>query len=247
MKFDRWATLLLTLVAVMGPARAQDRDEWGYKSSEQVKSSVERILSSPEFRHLRREPATGDREPSWLERFLVWLFGELGLEPPSSQLPLALEAVIRPVLYLLVGAAVLLAVLLMVRSIANRASRKVQTRPVDADEVGDAMDSVLPPGEQAAEVYIERATLLAREGDYRAAIREILLGCMSWIERQRLIRYRRGLTCRDYLRAVWNTRARREALTGIVLNFEEVTFGRRQATAQRFEECVHNFQTAFHE
>jgi hypothetical protein len=246
MKRGPGVTLLVPLLAALvAPAGAQDGDEGGYESAEQVKTSVERILSSVEFLHLHREPAAPTEEESWLEGWLKWFFGNEG---ESGSAPVDVSSFVVPILYLLVGAVVLLALLWMVRSLVIRASRKAQVLGlVDAPAPGDAPDPALPPGEQAAEAYLERATLLAHEGDYRAAIREILLGCMSWIERQRLLRYRRGLTCRDYLRAVWGSKTRREAFAGIVVNFEEVTFGRRQATAQRFEECVQKFRTAFHQ
>jgi hypothetical protein len=85
----------------------------------------------------------------------------------------------------------------------------------------------------------------AETGDYKRAIRELLLGTMSWIERHDLIRYRRGLSNRDYIRAVSSRTPLLDPLSRIVLHFERVTFGRRDASKQGFQECLHDFRKAF--
>ena len=108
-------------------------------------------------------------------------------------------------------------------------------------------DVTAPPGELAASTYESRARQFASTGNYRGAIRELLLGSMSWIERAGLIRYRRGLTNRDYLRSVWRRADKREGYLTTASHFELVYFGRRSATAEMFELCLTSFQGAFHE
>lgn len=113
----------------------------------------------------------------------------------------------------------------------------------------DAMlsDVTTPPGELAASTYESRAIQFASTGNYRAAIRELLLGSMSWIERAGLIRYRKGLTNRDYLRSVWRRVDKREGYLTTASQFEFVYFGRRTPTAEMFEVCLASFQGAFRE
>lgn len=108
-------------------------------------------------------------------------------------------------------------------------------------------DVTAPPGELAASTYESRAQQLASAGNYRGAIRELLLGSMSWIERAGLIRYRKGLTNRDYLRSVWRRTEKREGYLTTASQFELVYFGRRSATVEMFESCLASFQGAFHE
>ena len=57
------------------------------------------------------------------------------------------------------------------------------------------------PGELPADVYIARAKELAGEGRFREAIAQLLLGGMSNLERAGIVKYRKGLTHRDYVRA----------------------------------------------
>jgi hypothetical protein len=90
----------------------------------------------------------------------------------------------------------------------------------DLDNVFD--DIVVAPGELPPAAYEARALKLAKTGDYRAAIRELLLGSMSWLERAALIRYRRGLTNRDYLRCIWRRQEKRTAYLATASQFELV-------------------------
>ena len=108
-------------------------------------------------------------------------------------------------------------------------------------------DVTTPPGELAASTYESRAMQFASTGNYRAAIRELLLGSMSWIERAGLIRYRKGLTNRDYLRSVWRREDKREGYLITASKFEYVYFGRRTPTAEMFDMCLASFQGAFRE
>ena len=110
-----------------------------------------------------------------------------------------------------------------------------------------ALELATPPGEIAASTYETRALQYAQQGNFPAAIRELLLGSMSWIERAGLIRFRKGLTNRDYVRAVWRQEERRTAYLVTETEFELVYFGRRAATAEMFDRCLSAFQGAFRE
>lgn len=115
---------------------------------------------------------------------------------------------------------------------------------VDDDDLADLS---VPPGELAALTYESRALQFAADGNFRAAIRELLLGSMSWVERSGFIRFRKGLTNRDYIRAVWRQEHRRQSYTATAAEFELVYFGRRTATREMFESCLNHFQGAFRE
>jgi hypothetical protein len=108
-------------------------------------------------------------------------------------------------------------------------------------------DIIVAPGELPPSAYEARALKLAKTGDYRAAIRELMLGSMSWLERAALIRYRRGLTNRDYLRCIWRRQEKRTAYLATASQFELVYFGRRQPTPEMFETCLTEFRGAFHD
>ncbi len=116
-------------------------------------------------------------------------------------------------------------------------------RVPDEFEEGEAAHS---PAELAADVYLNRAAELAAAGKTREAIGQLLLGAMSQIEREGLIRFRRGLTCRDYLRA---SRSRQEfytALRQILGLYEPICFGRRDALPEHYQQSLDGYLGAFH-
>lgn len=158
-----------------------------------------------------------------------------------------MSALARLLVILLLVVAVGLLSLLIARIVRGR-DRQRALRGLFSGAGDDLLsDLQSPPGELPATTYEGRARQLASEGNYRAAIRELLLGSMAWIERAGLIRYRRGLTNRDYVRSVWRRLQQREAYLTTAGQFELVYFGRRAATAEMFERCLGEFEGAFRE
>ena len=78
---------------------------------------------------------------------------------------------------------------------------------------------------------------------FREAMGQLVLGAMSYTERQGLIRFRRGLTYRDYLRALAGRASPREAFQSLVQAYEPVCFGRREATAEHYESVLAAYRT----
>jgi|LauGreDrversion4_2_1035121.scaffolds.fasta_scaffold01368_10 hypothetical protein len=158
-----------------------------------------------------------------------------------------MSALVKLLVIVLLLAAVGLLSLLVARIVRGR-DRERALRGLFSGAGEDALSDVqTPPGELPATTYEGRARQLAAEGNHRAAIRELLLGSMAWIERAGLIRYRRGLTNRDYVRSVWRRLQQREAYLTTAGHFELVYFGRRAATAEMFERCLGEFEGAFRE
>jgi hypothetical protein len=101
------------------------------------------------------------------------------------------------------------------------------------------------PGETEADVFLRTALQLGEQGEYRAALAQLVLGAMSTIERREWIRYRRGLTLNDYLRSV---RSRPEQLSGlrtVIGSYEPVEFGRRTATVEVFGAALDGYRQGF--
>ncbi len=139
-----------------------------------------------------------------LGEFLRSLFGAAGQQPttPSASASSGglFSGIANIIVLLAVVALVAIIVLfatLIVRSIDGKKRReRAGGLLFDGTEAPEALST--PPGETEVGIYERRALQLAQEGNYRAAIRELLLGSMSWIERSGQIRYRKGLTNRDY-------------------------------------------------
>ncbi len=189
--------------------------------------------------------------------FFTWLFsglrssssGGTGAPAPaksSSGSGAGLE--MSNLITMLAIAAILVILITIAAMIVKSAdARKRRDRNLLGDGQDILTDVLVPPGELAASTYESRAIQLASGGNYRAAIRELLLGSMSWIERAGFIRYRRGLTNRDYVRAVWRRQDKRDAYLTTAVNFEYVFFGRRVPTVEMFESCLTSFRGAFRE
>lgn len=151
------------------------------------------------------------------------------------------------IVWIILGILILILAAIIIRSAALRRSHgKGQSPTASALDV-DSIELNTPPGEIPADEYMHRAMQLANQGDHRRALRQLVLGGMSWIERAGLIRFRKGLTNRDYVRAVYRRAEQRKRFQGIVLNFEKVYFGRRTADEEQFEQCLERYRHAFGE
>ncbi len=98
------------------------------------------------------------------------------------------------------------------------------------------------PGELPADAYLELARQLAQQHRYREAVAHLLLGGMSNIERSELIRHRRGLTLRDYLRALRGQPSQYAGFQTMISLYEPVGFGRRVASFQTFQDALAGYQ-----
>ena len=146
-------------------------------------------------------------------------------------------------------AALILITIWIIGTLVRRADpgRRLSRDGLFGDDLDGVTDLAVPPGELAASTYESRAIQMAKDGNYRLAVRELLIGGMSWIERAGLIRFRRGLTNRDYVRAIWRQPDRRDAYEQTAREFERIYFGRRDATRDSFEKCLRLFQESFRE
>ncbi len=188
--------------------------------------------------------------------FFEWLFSGLRSPGGTTRPPPAKNSSssgfgflgISDLLTTLAIVAIIAILIVIIAMVVKSIDAKKQKRESLLSDLSDVLSDVFtPPGELAASTYESRAINLAAAGDHRAAIRELLLGSMSWIERAGLIRYRKGLTNRDYLRSVWRRHEKRNAFLTTATHFEYVYFGRRNPTAEMFEQCLADFRGAFHE
>jgi hypothetical protein len=188
--------------------------------------------------------------------FFEWLFSGLRSPQGTTRPPPARNSSgsgfgflgISDLLTTLAIVAIIAILIVIIAMVIKSIDAKKQKRESLLSDLSDVLsDVVTPPGDLAASTYESRAINLAAAGDHRAAIRELLLGSMSWIERAGLIRYRRGLTNRDYLRCVWRRQEKRNAFLTTATQFEYVFFGRRDPTVEMFEQCLAGFRGAFRE
>jgi hypothetical protein len=170
------------------------------------------ILDAPPYR--RAGAPAEPTMPDWLSAFFDWLLRMLeALLRPLGMLPagtgtgiawliagIGLAAVLGVIIYLLAG---------LRRGIAGDATL--------------AEDD--PEANLTARQAIDQAGTLARDGDYRTAVRFLYLGALLRLDERGALRYDRALTNREYVERVRDNPALRAALTPIVETFDRVWYG----------------------
>ena len=182
-----------------------------------ARKRLQQILDNPPFQ--RSQPA----ERSWLGQLLDWL-GRL------------LERLLRPVsetaqnnggaitwTVALVGGLLLAAVigylLLGLRRTLTREARLGQDDP---------------EANLSAKTAFDQASALARDGDYRTAVRFLYLAALLRLDERDLLRYDRALTNREYLEQARNNPALQARLAPVVDTFDRVWYGHAPLDASAF-------------
>lgn len=229
-----------------GTAAGQEPSPAGdqFGDSEAVSRGFEQILSQPEFRRLRSKapqiPEGDIQAPGWLKRFFSWL-GDL-FKGAGNGIA-SLGPVLQVLAYAVLAAIGCAIIWLLVRAVnAYRQRQTVGRKRGRNYEEGEAE---MPPGDLPADEYLRRASELAAQEKFREAIGQLILGAMSHTERSGLIRFRRGLTHRDYLRALRGRGAQHQALRMIVDVYEPICFGRRPAQFDHYRMSLEGYQTGF--
>jgi hypothetical protein len=252
------ALLILLILALRAeaqeeqPVASEEPQSSGYEYQDEatIRAALEETLSQPEFARLRAEPepkkdAEALATPQWLDRFLRWLTRALwgddaGAEEPADfafNLPGA-----RLLIYSMAFVILAAAIFFIAKSILAISRDKRITEEEAAERV---FGPGAAPGELDPEEYWRRALAHGENRRYKDGVRELLLGAMSTLERRGLIRFRRGLTNRDYFFAVRGPA--RESFGSIASVFEHVYFGRREATADAFRDSCRAYQKSFRE
>lgn len=208
----------------------------------EIRRQLDEILAQPEFRRVRIKPPekVESEAPEWLQRFFEWL-GELfgGMGSALSGLGLLYQVLAYAVLAVICGLIVWLLVKAFLRYQRQLDAQRQRTATF---EEGDAD---IPPGDLPADVYLTRAADFAARRLYREAIGQLILGAMSYTERGGLIRFRRGLTHRDYLRALRERGIQQQAFRTLVLVYEPICFGRRPALPEHYHTSLDGYQSGF--
>jgi hypothetical protein len=252
---------LLLAAAFLFAARAEAQEDeeaaaaaeevgYEYQAEGLIQDALEQTLSQPEFARLRREPEPeketgGSSLPKWLdellERLARALWGDDAKEEDSSELAFNLPG--AGIFIYGMAAVILVATVFFIAKSALAITRDKKSSQQEAEARFFGPESA--PGELDPEEYWRRAMSHGEMKRYKEGLRELLLGAMSAAERRGFIRFRRGLTNRDYWYSVRGPA--RESFGSIASAFEQVYFGRREATADGFRESCRAFQKSFRE
>ncbi|MCH9656423.1 MAG: DUF4129 domain-containing protein [Planctomycetes bacterium] len=211
-----------------------------------IEQDTKEILKRPEFRHLTRERQITTDSPFDLEE-LIKEEPETNTASSGSFIADFAGSIIMLFSYFGIICACGLIVYLLYRSLTGfRFSDKIKDKsPPDQLQGELTLEEIISPAESEASTYLQRAKKLAQTGDYHNAIIQLLYGSMSFIERSGWIRFRKGLTYRDYLRATRPHGLPSDSFRQMIRTYEPLGFGRREATREHFESTLSHYEAAF--
>jgi hypothetical protein len=248
------AVALSIAAAARVGAQEQPAEEAGYEYLEEtvIEAALEETLAQPEFARLRAEPEVREDEqaselPAWLDRFIRWLSRTLGDDDTQEDESSRRFAFNLPGARLLIYSMAFVILAVAVFFVAKSILAISRDKKISAEEAAEArvFGPGAAPGELDPDEYFRRALAHGEMRRYKEGLRELLLGAMSALERGGLIRFRRGLTNRDYFFAARG--AARESFGSIASAFEHVYFGRRDATPDAFRDSCRAYQKSFRE
>ncbi|WP_339732417.1 DUF4129 domain-containing protein [uncultured Gimesia sp.] len=243
-----FVTACLSLITATAFSQTTENDSIDLSSPDQVmiEQDTKQILNRPEFRHLTRERQISGDAPFDLKDLLK---DQDPAEPP--QVPQFLAGIAGSVILFLSYTAVICAcgliLYLLYRALTGyKYSRKIKDESDSRHLQGEVtFEQIVSPAEREVSIYLERAKTIAQTGDYHNAIIQLIYGSMSFIERAGWIRFRKGLTYRDYLRAARPHGLPGDSFRQIIRTYEPLGFGRREATREHFESTLQYYESAF--
>ncbi|HEY6402225.1 MAG TPA: DUF4129 domain-containing protein [Blastocatellia bacterium] len=172
----------------------------------------------------------------FIAEILAKLFG--GSAARASQpAGLGLAMVLRSLLLLILVAAVIFGLF--------KLSRLIQTRKKPAEEAGprEALGEVIAESATAADLFA-MASDLARQGEYRKAIRRAYIALLCDFDRRGKLRLGRSKTNRDYLDAMRSEQGTYPTFSVMTFAFERAWYGQNRATEEDFQNFVTLYQEA---
>jgi len=178
---------------------------------------LERPLESPSFDPPTFEP------PQWLIDALDWLVRVLEtiIPPVGAVTPQATNVVAW--IIVLVGVALLLVVVIYLAINVRRGI--VRDARIEAQNDDEAL---------TATGALDQASSLARDGDYRSAVRCLCLSALLWLDEQDLLRYDRALTNREHLERAQRHPDLLLRLKPVIETFDQVWYGHAPVDAALF-------------
>src|SRR5262245_11524675 len=192
---------------------------------------LERILARPEY---RQEEAKESKIKKWLQKLMADLDKFLsGLVIDEQKVPTGSVMVpgFRLLLLVLLLTALVFGLFQLIKRLRPRSKTEEedQTRQVLGEEIEANLTST--------ELFA-RATELARQGDYRSAIRRAYIALLFELELRGKLRLHQSKTNRDYLEAIRREQAIFPAFSTMTRTFETVWYGQVTASGQHFDDFV---------
>jgi hypothetical protein len=203
-------------------------------STAEQQARLEKILARPEYLpEEQRESAL----QKWFKklraafaRLLERLFG--GRAAPTPTLPTSGSINgVRLALVLIGLVALAFALVALLKRLRHRRAED------DEPEVREVLGEELPDDVTAADL-LANASALAKQGDYRSAIRRAYIALLCELEQRGKLRLHRAKTNRDYLNALRQEAALHSNFSVMTQAFEHTWYGRERAEADEYEDFI---------
>lgn len=226
---DRLSFLRESVEAQSGAPKALDGDR---------RAQLERILARPEYRPEEEKESSIRSLMRRIWRAIIDFLSRFKSEPqkPPNIAKPGGGGVVRVLILLLLAAALLFGLVTLLKQFRLRRRSKPKK-----DEVREVLGEEIAGDVTAADLFA-RAAELARQGDYRAAIRRAYISGLFELEQRGKLRLHRARTNRDYLDALRQESAIYPAFSTMTGAYERVWYGEVSATDVEFEDFVRVYQ-----
>ncbi len=204
--------------------------------SNDQRARLEGILARPEYSPEVQKESTFKR---WLKMFLNALARFFdGLERSPKKDPGGVSAgtitAFRILVALLVGAATVFGLIHLLKRIKRR------RKSAEEKDVREVLGEELPEDITAADL-LTNARELARQGDFRTAIRRAYIAALFELELRGKLRMHRSKTNRDYLDSLRSEREIFPSFSLMTGTFEKTWYGQKQSTEDEFNGFVSRY------
>jgi hypothetical protein len=209
-------------------------------ASQDQRARLDGILARPEYQPEEKSESTIARWIRQIKEFILRLLRIL-FGSPSARSPQSggegLIIVLRALIVLVVTVALIFG--------SAKLARRFQARrkPAEEAKTREALGEEIPEDATAADLFA-MASELARQGEYRKAIRRAYIALLCDLDQRGKLRLGRSKTNRDYLDAMRSERLIYPTFSVMTLAFERAWYGQERATEEEFRNFVTLYQEA---
>ncbi|HMB26683.1 MAG TPA: DUF4129 domain-containing protein [Blastocatellia bacterium] len=210
------------------------------RASQDQRARLDDILARPEYRPEEERESTIARGVSHIKEFIARLLRKLfGGSPARAPQTggAGLVMVLRALIFLVVVAALIFGAAKLVRRF------QIRQKPAKEAETREALGEEIPEYVTAADLFA-MASELARQGEYRKAIRRAYIALLCDLDQRGKLRLGRSKTNRDYLDAMSSEQRIYPTFSVMTLAFERAWYGQARATEEEFHNFVSLYQEA---
>jgi hypothetical protein len=209
------------------------------RASQDQRARIDNILARPEYQPEEERESTIARWIRHMKEFIVRLLRNL-LGSPSARAPQTgggLYMVLQALIFLVLATALIFGAAKLVRRFQGR------QKPAEKAETREALGEEIPEYVTAADLFA-MASELARQAEYRKAIRRAYIALLCDLDQRGKLRLGRSKTNRDYLDAMRSEQRIYPTFSVMTLAFERAWYGQARATEEEFHNFVSLYQEA---